>query len=689
MYAAKQLKMKPLLVSVALVPMVVLTAVAEEKKQVVKGEDMVVTSTRTQERPIDVPVTTQVITSEEIELSGVTDVGDLVGKYVTGHYHKYNSLLSPVGLRGFRTDSHGSDLASHVLILIDGHRIGTGNAAKINLDRVERVEVIKGPASALYGSAAMGGVVNLITKKGDGKLGGSIGGEYGSFDYYKGQIAGGGEVNEKFRFFATADINDIGDYKDPTFGTVYNSGVDKKNIGGNFVYTFSDRHELRLGGNYSDLTGESSSWGAETYSYYEEDHDDNNDKRTGYADLEYNGDFFAGKVHWRGLAYYLWDKNHRYYGNSYGNPDPDSYQSKYIDKTLGTDHQFTWKMNSWNSLLAGFTLENLEKESYGVANSLPSRPFTPGLDYDNQALFIQDSLDLFDNRVNIVAAARYDRFDLTTKPAETGTYASFNERSEAYSHVSPKIGAGVKFFDEKLRLRGNIGEGFKSPTADQLSADFVNTANGVRYLGNPNLDPETSMTYDLGFDLFFTPVTFKFSYFNTDYEDKIVSWSYSRGRERIRSYENHGDATITGFDIGAEWSLNKTFHLPFNASLWSNVALNSTYRDELTQKDLLYISDYEIKTGLNVGYQGWSGQISHALIGPQMIDNWDTYQVEEKGAFSYWDLTVRYRFDDHWEAKGSILNLFDQEVEWVRGYLMPERNFLWVNPRLCRGTTTV
>ena len=676
MHAAKRGTMNSFLVSLVLVPLTVQAAMAEEKKQVVQGEDLVVTATRTQERPIDVPVTTQVITKEEIELSGVTDVGDLVGKYVTGHYHKYSSLLSPVGLRGFRSDSHGSDLASHVLILIDGHRIGTGNAAKINLDRIERVEVIKGPASALYGSAAMGGVINLITKKGEGELGGAIGGEVGSFDYYKAKISGGGEVNEQFRFFATADIDNVGDYEDPTFGTVYNSGVEKKNIGGNFIYSFSDRHELRLGGNYSDLTSESPSWGGGTYSFYEEDFDDNNDKSTGYADLEYNGDFLNGKVHWRGLVYYLWDKNHWFYGNSYGNPDPDSYQTKYIDETIGTDHQFTWKMTSWNSLLAGFTLENLEKESYGVANSQPSRPFTPGLDYDNQALFIQDSLDLFDNRVNIVAAARYDRFELTTKPAETGTCASFNERSEDYSHVSPKIGMGVKLFEEKLRLRGNVGEGFKSPTADQLSADFINTANGVHYLGNPDLEPETSMTYDVGFDLFFKPVTFTFSYFHTDYEDKIVNSSFRQGGERFSSYENHGDATMTGFDIGVEWALNKSFPLPFNASLWSNMTFNTTCRDELTQSDLLYISDYEIKTGLNVSYQGWSGQLSHALIGPQMIDNWDTFQVEEKGTFSYWDLTVRYRFNEHWEAKGSILNLFDQEVEWVRGYLMPERNFL-------------
>lgn len=677
MHPMKQMKMDHFLFALALVPLMVMPALAKEKKQTLEADKMVVTASRTGERAIDVPIETQVITREKIEMSGATDVGDLIGKYVTGHYHKYNGLLSPIGLRGFRTDAHGADLAGYVLILIDGHRIGTGNAAKINLDRIERVEVIKGPSSALYGSAAMGGVVNLITKKGEGKLGGSIGGEYGSFDYYKGQITGGGEVNEKFRFFATADIDDVDDYDDPTFGTVYNTGVNKKNIGGNFLYTFNDRHELRLGGNYSDLTSESPNWKDGTYTYYDQDFADNNDKSTGYSDLEYNGDFFGGKVHWKGLAYYLWDRNHWRYGNSYGNPDPDSYQTKYIDKTLGTDHQFSWKMSSWNSLLMGFTVENMEKESSGVANSLPSRPYTPGLDYDNQALFIQDSLDLLDNRVNIIAAARYDRFDVTTRPAETGTYADFNEKSEDYSHVSPKVGAGVKFFDEKLRVRANVGEGFKSPTADQLSADYYHTANGVHYLGNPDLDPETSMTYDLGADLYLEALTFKLGWFHTDYEDKIVQTSSQINGVNTTSYDNHGDAEIAGFEVGLEWALGKTFKFPFDAVLYSNMTFNTTNEDKETSTKIQYISDYEVKSGLDLSYQGITAQLSQVVVGPQMITNWDPYPsvVEEKDSFDYWDLTLRYRFAEHWEVKGSVLNLFDQEVEWVRGYLMPERNY--------------
>ena len=657
------------MLAVALTSFLALPALADEQKQTV--DDMVVTASRTEERAIDVPITTQVITRDMIEMSGALDIGDLIGKYVTGHYHKYPGILSPVGLRGFMTDAHGADLAGHVLLLIDGHRVGTGNAAKINLDRVERVEVIKGPSSALYGSAVLGGVINLITKKGEGELGGAISGDYGSFDYYKGQLSGGGVVNDKFRFFATASTESTGDYDSPNYGTVYNSEVDKGNIGGNLIYSLSDNHEFRLGGNYSKLDGESPSWLNGTYSEYDPDAVSNSDKSTGYGDLEYNGDFLSGKVHWKGVAYYLWDKNHY----NYGTVDADSYQTKYIDKTIGTDQQFDYKMTDWNSLLVGFTLENMEKESSGVSNYLPSAPYTPGLDYDNQALFIQDSLDLLDKRINIIAAARYDRFDVTTRQPETGSYANFNEKSTNYDHISPKVGVGVKFFDEMLRVRANLGEGFASPTADQLSADYVHSSTGVHYLGNPDLDQETSLTYSTGFDVYLSALTLNVDYYHTDYKDKIVSESYTVDGVSTTSYNNHGDATISGVDIGVEWAIGQMVNLPFSLSLSSNMSFVIDKEDEETGNDLQYVSDYEVKSDVNIGYAGVKAQFSHVVVGPQPIFNWDTYAEEEKDSFDYFDFTLRYKFNNHWEARGSILNIFDQDVEWVRGYQMAERNF--------------
>jgi vitamin B12 transporter len=634
-------------------------------------DDMVVTATRTQERAIDVPVTTEVITLDKIEMSGARDVGDLIGKYITGHFHRFSGLLSPVGLRGFRTEAHGDDVKGHVLILIDGHRIGTGNAAKINVDRVQRIEVIKGPASALYGSAAMGGVINLITKKGEGEPGATVSGDIGSFNYFKGQVSSQGEVWDSIRFHATASYEDIDDYEDPRFGTVYNSSMTKSNIGGNFAYALNPNHEFRLGGNFADLTGEYPSWEAGSYSSYNPANRKNYNKSHAYADLEYNGDFVGSQLHWRGLAYTIWDRNHWRSGTE----DPKSDQSKYTDTTLGTDHQLIWSMTSWNKLVAGVNAEFLEKESKGVRGGQPAAPYTPGMRYASQSAFLQDSLDLWDNRINLIGALRYDRFDLKTLRPATGDYSEFNEKSGVYDHFSPKAGAGIKLFDELLRLRANVGEGFKSPSSDQLSADYT-THSGVRFLGNPNLKPETSLSVDAGLDIYHSDFTFRASYFHTYYNDKIVKEETTVDDQTVNIYKNHGKAQVAGIEVALEWWLNRTFDWGFDLSLWSNTVYHTVREDKETGEDLLYISDYEAKSGLDIGYRGLGFQLSYVLVGPQMVTNYDSDPSvdEKKGQFDFWDLSVRYRFEEHWEVRASVLNLLNERVEWVRGFLMPRRN---------------
>ncbi len=636
-------------------------------------DEMVVTATRIEQNIKDVPITTQVITREEIELSGATNLGDILGTYVTGHYHKYNGMLSPVGIRGFRTESHGDDIKGHVLILVDGHRTGTGNAAKINPDRIERIEIIKGPSSALYGSAAMGGVINIITKKGTGAVNATVKGTVGSFDYRKGELSSGGVVNDQIRYHVTASYETVGDYSDPLFGTVYNTSETKKNIGGNITYALDADNEFRFGGNFADLTGEYPSWLDGTYSSYDPNADQNYDKSNGYADFEYNGHYLEDTLHYRAQVYYLWDRNHWNYG-----PDgiPESEQSKYTDTTWGTDQQLIWTINDQNKLLGGFTLQRLEKKSEGVSGGEPSAPYTPNMEYNTQALYFEDTTSLLDDRINIVLAGRYDRFDSKTLTPETGVFEDFNETSEVYDHFSPKFAIGYKFLDDTLRLRANIGTGFKTPSADQLSADYVQPSTGVHYLGNPYLKPETSRTYGIGFDIFQDNLVLNLDYFYTDFSDKIVSQSLIIDDERISTYKNSGDAVIAGFEMLLQWRQQNLFNTPLNATFWANAEINTQKEDKTTGKDLQYISDYELKGGITANYERYSGQLNFVLVGPQLITNYDTYEDEEKGSFSFWNLTGGYNLNgDGWNITASVLNLFNQDVQWVRGYIMPERNY--------------
>jgi vitamin B12 transporter len=615
-------------------------------------EDMVVTATRTAERPIDVPVNTEVITREMIEQSAATHLGDLLSRYITGRYVKYSDLGAYVGLRKGTTAIFGDDIEGDVLILVDGHRIGTGNAAKISLDRIDRIEVTKGPVSALYGSSAIDGIVNLITKKGDGDLATTIRGDVGSFDYQKGLIQSGGKVNDRLKMDLAASYEDIYDHYDNQGpNSLYTSGISKENIGGNFSYALTEQHQVRLGGNYANLISNSG------------------DLSYGYADLEYNGDFFEEQVHWRGLLYTLWDLN------LLDKDTPD--QAKDTHTTWGIDQQFSWQAAGWNTLTAGFTVEKLETKNERYSDGQPAVPYTPNLEYNSEALFAQEAVDLWNNRVNLIAAARYDRFKVKTKPPETGDIPDFNARSEIFDHLSPKLGIGVKFLKEMLRIRANAGEGFKSPTAFQLTADGYE-AGGTRYEGNPDLKPEISRTYDLGFDIFHDLFTLNAGYFHTDYKDKI----YPNYDASPITWENQGEDELAGFDLNLMWEISQTFGWDMGFSLWSKATFNTTKKDKQTNEEPYYIPDYDIRSGINLNHNNFNTQLSYVLVGPQMVEVYDEMTLlyeGEKSSFDFWDLTMGYRFKQHWQVRACVSNLFDEKIEWVDDYMHdfmdPARNY--------------
>jgi vitamin B12 transporter len=128
---------------------------------------LVVTASRTAEEFREVTSNISVITEEEIESAPASELYQiLMQKGIK--VQRTNGGLATVQIRGFITDEHGNDLGSHVLLLLNGRRMGTGNIGILGLANVERIEIIRGPAGVQYGAAAMGGVVNIITKKGHG-----------------------------------------------------------------------------------------------------------------------------------------------------------------------------------------------------------------------------------------------------------------------------------------------------------------------------------------------------------------------------------------------------------------------------------------------------------------------------------------------------------------------------------------
>ncbi len=203
-----------------------LSGAAEEKKDIVRMKEVVVTSGRIEEKKEDVTTNITVLTEDEIEKASVVDLVDLLEEQGFT-IREYPNSLASVNIRGFTTDTHGNDLSSSVLILIDGRRSGTGNIAEIPLDNVARIEIVRGPSATQYGASALGGVVNIITKKGEDRFTAHAESNLGNWDHSMNEIGASGKINN-FDFSISGSKESQEDYDIPNGQRYYNTGFDSK-----------------------------------------------------------------------------------------------------------------------------------------------------------------------------------------------------------------------------------------------------------------------------------------------------------------------------------------------------------------------------------------------------------------------------------------------------------------------------
>lgn len=151
-------------------------------------EQVVVTATRSEDKITTIPAKVEVIDSWELERTSGETLTEQLKKNSSIGVIEYPGALAGIGIRGFRPEFSG--ITKHSLVLINGRPAGATNLATILTGNIERIEVLKGPASSLYGGEAMGGVVNIITKKNREGLTGmaEIGGGHGALPQFVLQI---------------------------------------------------------------------------------------------------------------------------------------------------------------------------------------------------------------------------------------------------------------------------------------------------------------------------------------------------------------------------------------------------------------------------------------------------------------------------------------------------------------------
>ncbi|MFZ5758526.1 MAG: TonB-dependent receptor plug domain-containing protein [Thermodesulfobacteriota bacterium] len=620
-------------------------------------DEVVVTAARVEEPASAVSAAITIIDSEEVALSPARTVGELLTAKGIGSVKHYPGALTAVDIRGFKSESYGTDLKSHVLILLDGRRAGTGNIAKITTANVDRIEIIRGPGSVQYGSAAMGGVINVITRRGSGAPTAAVGASVGSHGHGEGRLAIAG-TERQIDFAGAFSRSSMDDYDTGSGDHFANTGTDRlDSYSINAGYTFAPTDRLGLTFTRSDGSG----IGSPGY-LSSNDLDNFKNAANHSADLVYDGESRDGRLGWRLRAF--------------DGRDRDSWHDPLISNASGWDDGITdWNETDFSGVQAQTTLAlgpfrltgGIDWLAYDTASSMePARS-----DYDNMAFFVLAQAKMLEDRVIINGGLRHDGYKVEVVQPEG--------RTEKDSNQTASLGI-VYLPASSWKIRANYGEAFIMPAAGELAADFVSDF-GIHYLGNPQLAPESSRTWEgaVEYDNPASGLRAGLGYFHTRFRDKIESVWGAGGR----TWQNVGKARIAGFEGEVSWDLGARFGWTHEVRPFCSFVYLDQFDDLDRNEELSYISDLNASAGLAVGdHDRLSGRLTFTHRGEQTIEDWESglfpAPVISSGGFVVADLTASARIIEFatrgsLTLTGAITNIFDRDYAWVKGYPMPGR----------------
>jgi outer membrane receptor for ferrienterochelin and colicins len=420
-------------------------------------DEVVVTGTKTEQRLKDTPVITEVITRSEIEATGAENIGEVL-EHRVGIVVDRDAHGDGVQLQGLDSD--------YILILLDGEpqvgRIaGKLDLARITVENVERIEVVKGASSALFGSAAMGGVINVITRKASSPF--------------------AAQFTNNFETHNTIDSRSTVELKRDKFNALLTLAANRRNpidldesdltttIDGYQNWTHSTRAEYQLTSKSTLLfSGQYLSQKQEGISETED------------VVFDRLGDIgnFSGSV---GTGYQLGSRSKltgKIYTARYRDEstviDRDTSLTESSNVTVQDlikgEAQFDTALGSKNQLTVGAEL---------IFENLESQRITGGeKDVTTDSVFFQNEFRPIAN-LALVLGGRLDY------------------HSEFGTHFSPKL-SGLYHVTRDVTIRTSFGQGFRAPDFKDLYLDFSNSTSGYQVLGNPDLQPESSGSWNLG-----------------------------------------------------------------------------------------------------------------------------------------------------------------------------------------------
>lgn len=599
-------------------------------------KDVVVTATRTEADVKMVPNTVEVITADDIEKLGVTDVYSAlrladnvqIMNTSTGFGHR-------ISMRGMSSDS--------TLILINGQRTAIEDTEttqnllaldRINVHNIERIEIIRGAASAQYGSDALAGVINIITKKSTGKPSVTVGATTGTTNMYNYYHI---DLGRQGKFSSTFDMNFS---KDRQWTEHEVSGLPVKNLQGpKQSYNFSGTYELgenknlnldlgyykdKLSGDWSHKEYNLGAWGGIVRlqdAKLETERRDASLSLTGKTKKDdYMVRTFYSKLDkFRFLPYTALAKE---YGET----------NKY--SIWGIEAKNSHKVNGDHTLTYG-----TEYDRYDVDGVNFGKDGDNGKNLNTYAAYIQDEW-LLGDKWEIIPAVRYDH------------------HSEFGSKTTPHIGVTYLANDHN-RFKANWGEGYKAPSVSELYMDY--THMGVLTLGNPNLRPEESKNWDLSYEGEWGKTFGKITYFHNDI-DNMISTRTVGGRHGYNEYYNIDGTTKTH---GVELTLGRKLSRDLDVKVTSNwtSASNKVASAESSAHGVDGIADNI--TTLQLAYDDHCAYGYNATLWEQWVH--DYYESDSSQTYSYNTLNfvINKKYGDAVRLFAGVDNIFNKKIDAI------------------------
>ncbi len=563
------------------------------------------------------------------------DVIDVSEKNSEGVFTLIDAIKDIPSLSHTTTGGLGGDTSvfirgansSHTQVLLDGIKLYDPISTSgyfyaynyMSLDNLEKIEVLKGPYSSLYGSDSIGGTVSLITHKGQGKPTLSYTQEFGSYQTYREKLSSQGEI-DKLNYSLSASRTDV----DAFYSGKYKNGNHEKDPYHNFSsslrldYTLTDDIDVGLLGDYTYAKYEydATSW---TPPYLPTDDDDNYAyfyQGIGGINLKHQlSDYFSYK------AIFGYTRTHR---KGWESSSSDNW---YNGKTYQAKWQGNYQVCDFDKIIFGFDYLRERGEGFWAPT------YTPKVTANTKGYYTENIFTPIDNLF----------FSASLRLEDHSQFKHHNTLGFSGSYL-------VERTDTKIK--GSFGEGFKAPSLYQL---FDGSS------GNKNLNPEESESYEVGFEQKIgNPLVLGSTYFHT-HNKNFIEW-VSTGFW-VGEYRNAGKSRIYGIESFAEYSFSDDITL----------AISHTHLDTKKVADgtrLLRRPDNKVTCKLKTAFKKLDISTDISYVGNRM----DSSSVKLK-SYTLANLAFKYIVNEKFDTFLRLENLFDKNYELVNGYQTPK--FSW------------